>query len=169
MVAAYHVTVMAAAPTMYAAMLDASDGCDLDFSSLRVCITGGPAMPQDTRLRYEERFGCIVLEGYGLSDSAPAACFNKPGKPRKVGSIGTPIKGVEMRVVDERGKEVPVGTRGELQVRGHNVMKGYWNHPQATAAAIVEGWLCSGDIGFVDEDGYFYLVDGTGMSGPDAR
>jgi long-chain acyl-CoA synthetase len=169
MLADHHVTVMAAAPTMYAAMLDASDGSQLDFSALRVCINGGPAMPPDTRFRYEERFGCIVLEGYGLSDSAPAASFNQPGKPRKVGSIGTPIKGVEMRVVDKLGKEVPVGATGELQVRGHNVMKGYWNQPEATAAAIVEGWLRSGDIGFVDEDGYFYLVDSTGISAPDAH
>ena len=94
---------------MYTSMLDASDGCGLDFGSLRVCITCGPAMPGDTRCRYEERFGCIVLEGYALSDPAPAARFNQPGKPRKVGSIGMPIKGVQMRVVDERGGDVPRG------------------------------------------------------------
>jgi len=167
-VAAEHVSVMEAAPTMYTAMLGASDDCGVDFSSLRVCISGGPPMPGDTRRRYEERFGCIVLEGYGRSDSAPAACFNQPGKLRKVGSVGTPIKGVQMRVVDESGKEVPVGTIGELQVRGHNVMKGYWNQPEATAAAIVEGWLCSGDTGFVDEDGYLYIADRTEISSPGA-
>jgi long-chain acyl-CoA synthetase len=167
-VAAEHVTVVEAAPTMYTAMLEASDCRGLDFSSLRVCISGGSAMPGDTRRRYEERFGCIVLEGYGLSDSAPAACFNQPGKPRKVGSVGTPIKGVQVRVVDEGGKEVPVGTTGKLQVRGHNVIKGYWKQPEATAAAIVEGWLCSGDTGFVDEDGYFYIVDRTEISSPGA-
>lgn len=166
--AAEHVTVMEAAPTMYAAMLGASDCCDLDFSSLRVCVSGGPAMPGDTLRRYEERFGCTVLEGYGLSDSAPAVCFNQPGKLRKVGSVGTPIKGVQMRVVDECGNEVPVRTTGELQVRGHNVIKGYWNQPEATAAAIVEGWLSSGDSGFVDEDGYFYIVDRTETSSPGA-
>jgi long-chain acyl-CoA synthetase len=167
--AAQHVTVMEAAPPLYAEILDASDGCGLDFSSLRVCITGGPAMPGDTRGRYEERFGCLVLEGYGLSDSAPAACFHQPGKARKVGSVGMPIKGVQMRVVDELGREVPVGTTGELLVRGRNMMKGYWNQPKATAAAIVEGWLYSGDTGFVDEDGYFYIVDRAGMSSPGAR
>jgi long-chain acyl-CoA synthetase len=106
------------------------------------------------------------LEGYGLSDSAPAACFNHPGKLRKMGSVGSPVSGVQMRVVDERRKEVPVGTTGELQVRGHNVMKGYWNQPEATAAAIVEGWLCSGETGFVDDDGYFYIVDCTATPSP---
>ena len=165
-VAAQHVTVIEAAPTMYTEMLAASDGCGLEFGSLRVCISGGPTMPADTRRRYEERFGCILLEGYGLPDLAPAVCFNQPGKLRKVGSVGRPLSGVQLRVVDERGKEVPVGTPGELQVRGHNVMKGYWNQPEATAAVIVEGWLCSGDAGYVDEDGYVYLVDGTGTPTP---
>lgn len=158
MVAAQRITVMQAGPAMYAAMLDASDGCQLDFGALRLCISGGPAMPGDTRRRYEERFGCLVLEGYGLSDSAPGACFNRPGI-RKAGSIGTPIKGVTMRVVDERGSEVPTGTIGKFQVRGPTVMKGYWNQPEATAAALVGGWLYSGDTGFVDEDGYFYMVE----------
>ena len=157
--AAERVSVMEAAPTMYAAMLGASHGCGLDFGSLRVCISGGPAMPGDTRRRYEERFGCIVLEGYGLSDSAPAACFNQPGKPRKAGSLGMPITGVQMRVVDDRGREAPAGIAGKLQVRGRNVTKGYWNQPAATAEALVEGWLFTGDTGFVDEDGYFYVLD----------
>jgi long-chain acyl-CoA synthetase len=107
---------------------------------------------------YPGAFGCIVLEGYG-SNSAAAACFHRPGKPREVGSIGMPITGVQMRVVDERGNEAPVGNTGQLLVRGHNVVKGYWNQPDATAAAIVEGWLYTGDTGFVDEDSYFYLVD----------
>ena len=158
-VAAQHVSVMEAEPAMYMAMLDVSDDAGLDLRSLRVCVSGGPAMPGDTRRRYEERFGCIVLEGYGRSDSAPAACFNQLDKPRKTGSVGTPVKGVQMRVVDKTRKEVPVGAVGELQIRGNNVMKGYWNQPAATAAALVEGWLSSGDTGFVDADGYFYLVN----------
>ena len=168
-VAAQHVTVIEAAPTMYTEMLAASDDCGLEFGSLRVCISGGSALPGDTRRRYEERFGCILLEGYGLSDLAPAACFNQPGKLRKVGSVGTPLNGVQMRVVDECGKELPTGITGELRVRGHNVMQGYWNQPEATAAAIFEGWLCSGDTGFVDEDGYFSVVDRSGISLPSAR
>ena len=166
MVAAQRVTVIEAAPSMYTEMLATADRCGLDLGSLRVCISCGPALPGDTRRRYEERFGCVLLEGYGLSDSAPAACFNHPGKLRKMGSVGSPVNGVQIRVVDERRKEVPVGTTGELQVRGHNVMKGYWNQPEATAAAIVEGWLCSGETGFVDDDGYFYIVDCTATPSP---
>jgi long-chain acyl-CoA synthetase len=151
---------------MYTEMLATGERCGLDLGSLRVCISCGPALPGDTRCRYEERFGCVLLEGYGLSDSAPAACFNHPGKLHKMGSVGSPVNGVQIRVVDERRKEVPVGTTGELRVRGHNVMKGYWNQPEATAAAIVEGWLCSGETGFVDDDGYFYIVDRTATPSP---
>jgi long-chain acyl-CoA synthetase len=157
-VAAQHVTVIEAVPTTYTAMLAASDDGGLDFGPLRLCMSCGP-MLEDTRRRCEERFDCIVMEGYGLSDSAPAVCFNQPGMLRKVGSVGRPVNGVQMRVVDELGKELPVGTTGELQFRGHNVTKGYWNQPEATAAAIVEGWLCSGDAGYIDEDGYVYVVD----------
>ena len=111
---------------------------------------------------FENAFGCTVLEGYGLSESSPAAAFNHPHRPRKAGSIGTPIEGVEMRVVDLDGVEVPQGKTGEIQIRGHNVMKGYWNLPDATAATITpEGWLNTGDVGRIDEDGYFYIVDRT--------
>ena len=106
-VAAERVSVMEAAPTMYTAMLEASDRCGLDFSALRVCISGGPAMPGDTRRQTEERFGCTVLEGYGLSDSAPAACFNQSGKPPKVGSVGTPIKGVQYECSMKTARKCP--------------------------------------------------------------
>lgn len=158
-IAAEGVTVFEGLPDMYEAMLAVCDRYDLDFSSLRVCISGGAAMPHDLLRRFEDRFGCIVLEGYGLSDTSPAACFNHPGMARKVGSIGMPIEGVQMRVVDEDGNEVPVGTSGQVQLRGHNVITGYWNQPEATAAAIVDGWFRTDDIGRVDEDGYFYIVD----------
>jgi long-chain acyl-CoA synthetase len=163
-VAAQHVTVIEAAATMYTDMLATSADSGLDFGSLRVCISGGPSMPEDVRRRYEQRFGCILLQGYGPSDLAPAACFNRPGKLRKVGSVGPPLTGVQVRVVDEFGTEVPVGTTGELQIRGHNVMKGYWSHPEATAAAIVGGWLRSGDVGYFDKDGYVYVVGRAGTA-----
>jgi len=102
----------------------------------------------------------MILEGYGLSETSPVASFNHPDKPRKGGSIGTPVEGVQMRVVDEHGDEVAQGTAGEIQIRGHNVMKGYWNLPEATAAAISpDGWFSTGDIGRIDEDGYYYIVD----------
>jgi long-chain acyl-CoA synthetase len=108
---------------------------------------------------FEKAFGCLVLEGYGLSETSPVASFNHPDRERKPGSIGTPIRGVEMRVVDEQGREVPQGEAGEIVIRGHNLMKGYWRRPEETAAAIPDGWFRSGDIGRIDEDGYFAIVD----------
>ena len=115
------------------------------------------------RFEYDgEVFSADIYEGYGLSESSGAASFNHPHRPRKVGSIGTPIEGVQMRVVDRNGSEVAQGQPGEIQIRGHNVTKGYWNLPGATKATITpDGWLNTGDVGRVDEDGYFYIVDRT--------
>src|SRR6201984_2806998 len=157
------VTVFEGVPTMYSALLSVADEAKPGATrSLRLCISGGAAMPVQVLTDFEKAFGCTVLEGYGLSESSPAAAFNHPRRPRKVGSIGTPIEGVEMRVVDLDGVEVPQGEVGEIQIRGHNVMKGYWNLPDATKATITEdGWLNTGDVGKVDEDGYFYIVDRT--------
>ena len=159
MIAAERVTVFQGVPTMYVAMLAAADRCDVDVSTLRVCVTGGAAMPVEVLRAFEDRFGCTVLEGYGLSETSPAVCFNHPHMARKVGSIGTPIDGVQIRIVDENSNSVPVGTPGEIQVRGHNVMKGYWNLLDATNAAIKDGWFCTGDIGRVDDDGFYFIVD----------
>ena len=157
------VTVFEGVPTMYSALLSVADEAKPGATrSLRLCISGGAAMPVQVLTDFEKAFGCTVLEGYGLSESSPAAAFNHPRRQRKVGSIGTPIEGVEMRVVDLDGVEVPQGEVGEIQIRGHNVMKGYWNLPDATKATITEdGWLNTGDVGKVDEDGYFYIVDRT--------
>jgi long-chain acyl-CoA synthetase len=159
MIAAERVTIFEGVPTMYIAMLAAADRDDVDVSSLRVCVSGGAAMPVEVLRAFEDRFSCTVLEGYGLSETSPAVCFNHPDRVRKVGSIGTPIDGVEMRIVDEDGNNVLVGAPGEIQVGGHNVMKGYWNLPDATQASIKDGWFCTGDIGRVDEDGFYYIVD----------
>jgi long-chain acyl-CoA synthetase len=158
MVAAERVTVFAGLPPMYAALLGAAAGHALDFGSLRVCLSAGQALPVEVLRRFEDTFDCMVLEGYGLPETSGPACFNHPAAARKVGSIGTPINGVQMRVVDQHGREVAVGTPGEIQVRGHNVMKGYWNSPEATAKTFVDGWFSTGDIGQVDEDGYFYIL-----------
>ncbi len=157
------VTVFEGVPTMYSALLSVADEASPDATrSLRTCVSGGAALPVQVLNDFEKAFGCTVLEGYGLSESSPAAAFNHPHRERKAGSIGTPIDGVQMRVVDLDGVEVPQGQTGEIQIRGHNVMKGYWNLPDATKATITaDGWLNTGDVGREDEDGYFYIVDRT--------
>jgi long-chain acyl-CoA synthetase len=117
-------------------------------------------MPAELMRGFEEKFGCVILEGYGLSETSPVASFNHPDRDRKPGSIGTPIEGVEMKVVDDKGNEVPQGEVGEIVIRGHNVMKGYWNRSDATGAVITaDGWFHSGDMASMDEDGYFFIVD----------
>jgi long-chain acyl-CoA synthetase len=146
-------------PTMYGALLHHPDRESTDTSSLRTCITGGAAMPVEVLRGFEEAFGCEVLEGYGLSETSPVASSNHPGRPRKPGSIGTPLKEVEMKVVDENDEEVPQGEVGEIVIRGHNIMKGYWQRPDATEEAMRGGWFHSGDMAKVDEDGYFFIVD----------
>jgi long-chain acyl-CoA synthetase len=142
---------------MYHAMLQVPS--PPDTSSLRVCVSGGSAMPVEVMKRFEEAFDCMILEGYGLSETSPVASFNHPDAERKPGSIGTPIAGVEMKAVDDDGAEVPQGEVGEIVIRGHNVMKGYWNRPDATADVMRDGWFATGDMATVDADGYFFIVD----------
>jgi long-chain acyl-CoA synthetase len=153
------VTVFEGVPTMYNAMLHCPDASRYDTSTLEVCASGGAAMPVEVMHGFEEKFGCKVLEGYGLSETSPVASFNHPDRERKPGSIGTPVAGVEMKVVDDEGLDLPTGEVGEIVIRGHNLMKGYWNRPDATAEAIRDGWFHSGDMAKVDEDGYFFIVD----------
>src|SRR6266571_1297926 len=157
--AGHRVTVFAGVPTMYVALLAESGRAAYDVSELRVCVSGGAALPVEVLRGFEEAFGCPVLEGYGLSETSPVASFNHPDRERKAGSIGTPIAGVEMRAVDDSGADVPRGEVGEIAIRGHNVMKGYWGKPEATAAAIPDGWFRTGDLARIDEDGYFFIVD----------
>jgi long-chain acyl-CoA synthetase len=154
------VTVFEGVPTMFAALLHHPERERFDTRTLRLCVSGGAALPVELLRGFEGAFRCVVLEGYGLSETSPVACFNHPHRERKPGSIGTPIEGVEMRLVDERRRAAAPGEVGEIAIRGHNVMKGYWNRPDATAEAIdADGWFYSGDIGKVDEDGYFFIVD----------
>jgi long-chain acyl-CoA synthetase len=152
------VTIFEGVPTMYAAMLHHPAHAQAEVSSLRTCISGGAAMPMEIMRGFEQTFGCMILEGYGLSETSPVASFNHPGQVRKPGSIGTPVEGVEMRVVDVDGGELAAGVIGEIAIRGHNVMKGYWGKPDATAEAIPDGWFRTGDLAKVDDDGYFYIV-----------
>src|SRR5882757_282117 len=129
------------------------------FSKSLRTATGSAAPPVAVLNDFEKTFDAIILEGYGLSETSPAVTFNHPDAERRPGSIGTPIEGVRVRLVDENRNEVPTGSLGEIEVKGPNVMKGYWNLPDATDAAIADGWFSTGDIAVVDDDGYYYVVD----------
>jgi long-chain acyl-CoA synthetase len=155
------VTIFCGVPTMYFALLNHPRTGDFDTSSLRLCISGGAAMPGEVMTAFEKRFDVTVLEGYGLSETSPSASFNRSKSERKFLSVGRPLWGVEMRIHDEMDNPLPAGqdNLGEIVIRGHNVMKGYFKQPQATADAMKGGWFHSGDIGYMDEDGFFFIVD----------
>jgi long-chain acyl-CoA synthetase len=153
------VTAFSGVPTMYFQLLNFAQAAQYDVSSLRYCVSGGAPMPVEVLHAFDARYNVKILEGYGLSETSPVASFNVPYKPRKPGSIGEAIYGVEMKVVDESGHEVPVGEVGEIVIRGYNVMKGYYKRPEATAKAFAHGWFHSGDMATQDTDGYFYIVD----------
>jgi long-chain acyl-CoA synthetase len=155
----YKPTVFAGVPTMYNFLLQYEGGNPEDLKSLRLCISGGAAMPVALLKNFERKFNVVISEGYGLSEASPVTCFNPLDRPRKPGSIGTSIMNVENKVVNELGEELPPGEVGELIVRGPNVMKGYYKMPEETAATIRDGWLYTGDLAKMDEDGYFYIVD----------
>jgi long-chain acyl-CoA synthetase len=155
----FQVTVFEGVPTMYAALLHHPDRDRYDTSSLRVCVSGGAPLPVELLRGFEETFGTIILEGYGLSETSPVASFNHPDRVRKPGSIGTPVRDVQMRLVAPDGTDVPDGEVGEIAIRGPNVMKGYWGRPDATREAVPDGWLRTGDLARQDSDGYFFIVD----------
>ena len=161
---AEQVTFFAGVPTMYHALLNCDDTGRFDIkkiaAGMRVAVSGGAALPVELMRRFEERFEVPILEGYGLSETSPVATFNRVDRPRRPGSIGLPVWGVEVRIVADDGSEAKAGDPGEIAIRGHNVMKGYFGRPEATAAAIDDqGWFRTGDIGVRDEDGYLYVVD----------
>lgn len=158
-ITAQKVTIFQGVPTMYAAILNHPDADSMDASSLRTCASGGSAMPLEVMRGFEDKFGCMILEGYGLSETSPVASFNMPDRPRKPGTIGMAIPGCQMRCVDLDGREVTLGEVGEIAIRGDNVMKGYWGKPEATAEAIPDGWFRTGDLATMDDDGYFTIVD----------
>jgi len=151
------VTVFEGVPTMYVALLGTP--VNRTLPKLRLCVSGGAALPVEVLRGFEKEFGCVILEGYGLSETSPVASFNHPDRERKPGSIGTPIRGVSMRLIDDTGRDVAPGEVGEVAVKGHNVMKGYWGRDEATAEAIQDGWFRTGDLARLDEDGYFFIVD----------
>ncbi|NTU78366.1 MAG: long-chain fatty acid--CoA ligase [Chloroflexales bacterium] len=153
------VTVFAGVPTMYFYLLNHPEIPNYDLSSLRRCVSGGASMPVEVMLTFNKKHNVQIMEGYGLSETSPIASFNHLDRPAKPGSIGTPLWGVEMQAVDLEGKPVATGEMGEIVIRGHNVMKGYYKRPEATAEAIRGGWFHSGDLAKVDEDGFFFIVD----------
>ena len=153
------VNSFAGVPTMYSALLHHPGREDYDLSSLDLCVSGGSAMPVELLHGFDEAFGAKVLEGYGLSETTGMGSFNLPDRERKPGSIGVPVGGTEFKLVDDDGNEVGAGERGEVVMRGPFVMKGYWNNPDATAEVMKDGWFHTGDIGEVDDDGYYFIVD----------
>jgi long-chain acyl-CoA synthetase len=154
------VTVFEGSSTHIRALVGHPDLARFDLSALRVCVSGGGTLADEIVDAGERALGCAILEGYGPTETSSVACFTHPGSERRPGSIGTPVEGVELRIVDIDREEVAPGDVGELAIRGHNVMKGYWNQPIATAAAIdADGWFYSGDRARIDEDGWVFIVD----------
>jgi long-chain acyl-CoA synthetase len=143
---------------MYFALLH-HEGAPARVPSLRWCMAGGAPMPVEVMKAFEEKFGVEILEGYGLSETSPVASFNMPGRPRTPGSIGYPVWGVELAILDDKDRPLPDGERGEIAIRGHNIMKGYWRRPEATAETMRSGWFHSGDIGIRDPNGSYRIVD----------
>ncbi len=153
------VTLFAGVPTMYFALLHHAGERAFDISSLRWCLAGGAPMPVEVMRAFEEKFGVAILEGYGLSETSPVASFNVPDRPRTPGSIGYPVWGVDMAILDDADQPVAEGEAGEICIRGHNIMKGYLDRPDATKEALRGGWFHSGDIGVRDPDGSYRIVD----------
>lgn len=153
------VTYFAGVPTMYFYLLNYPEADKYDLSSLRRCCSGGSAMPVEVMHAFNQKYKVTILEGYGLSETSPVASFNHLDRQPKPGSIGTPIWGVDMRCIDAEGQEVPLGELGEIVIRGHNVMKGYYKRPEANAETIKNGWFHTGDIAYKDSDGYFFIKD----------
>ena len=160
----HNVTVFAGVPTMYWG-LNSYDGDEFDFkkisANLRLAVSGGASLPIKVLEDFEAKFNVPILEGYGMSEGSPIVTFNRTDIKRVPGSVGKPVWGVSVKVVDDEGNEVPIGERGELVYKGHNVMKGYYKKPDANAKTLRNGWLHSGDVAIQDEEGYFYIVDRT--------
>lgn len=151
------ITMFFAVPTIYINLLN-MDLSPYDLSSIRYDFSAAATMPQEISRRWTERFGRLVYEGYGLTESSPFACYNHDFR-HKFGSVGTPIENTEVKIFDSQDREAPLGQWGEIVIRGPGVMKGYWNKPDDTAWALRTGWLHSGDIGMMDDEGYVFIMD----------
>jgi long-chain acyl-CoA synthetase len=155
----YKIASFAAVPAMFVALLYAPDAEKYDTSSLIYCVSGSAPLPIEILKGFEQKFSCKIREGYGLSEAAAVLTAHGADMPQKPGSVGVPIPGVEVRVVDENDNPVPVGEVGEIIARGPNIMQGYYNLPEQTQATLRDGWLHTGDMGRFDEDGYLYIVE----------
>jgi long-chain acyl-CoA synthetase len=158
-VAEFEPVTFSAVPTMLAALLHAPGADEAETNTVRFVICGAAPLSPALFHRFEEKFGIAILEGYGLTEGTCCSTLNPFLGPRKIGSIGIPTRGQEVVIMDEQGHELPDGERGEVCVRGPNVMQGYYNRPDATAETLRDGWLHTGDVGYRDEDGFFFLVD----------
>ncbi|MGR9105625.1 MAG: long-chain-fatty-acid--CoA ligase [Gammaproteobacteria bacterium] len=158
-IAATSATIFLGVPSMYSLLLRVEDEKARLFQSIRYCISGGAALPVSVLQRFEAKFGTRIYEGDGPTECGPVTCVNPIDSESRPGTVGLPIPGVEMKIVDEQGNRVASGEVGEIAVRGPNVMQGYWHLPEATAEVMQDGWFLTGDLGTEDEDGYFSIVD----------
>ena len=152
----HQATVLPAIPQLYRMLANAQMPPGM---ALRVCVSGAAPLPLEVLKAFNKNIGIPLIEGYGLSETSPVACFNPLRGEKKPGSVGLPLKGVAFQIWNDAGDVLPTGERGEICIKGHNIMIGYWNNPEATAAAIKDGWLLTGDIGYLDADGYLYITD----------
>lgn len=160
----HKVSVFAGVPTMYWGLVNyENEQFDLEAiaKNLKMCLSGGASLPVKVLEEFEDKFKVQILEGYGMSEGSPVVTFNQLTRGRKPGSVGTPVWGVQVKIVDDNGEEMPIGEKGEIVYKGHNVMKGYYKNSEANAKTIKNGWLHSGDVGLKDEDGFFFVVDRT--------
>lgn len=154
----YQATSFSGVPTVYAILLQVPEAEKYNLSKLRACICGAAPMPVEVFKKFEEKFNAFILEGYGLTEGTCVSTLNPLDGPRKIGSIGIALEGQDIKIVDDNLNELPCGAIGEIAIKGENVMKGYYKNPEATAATIKNGWLLTGDIGYQDNDGYFYII-----------
>ena len=156
-------TMFPAVPTIYTALVAAADTAKkpMDLRCIELCMSGGAPLPAEIRTRFMALTGCWLMEGYGLSETSPVVSFTPPSRAYKEGSIGLPVTGtvVEIRALDEPARILPAGERGEICIRGPQVMRGYWNRPDETANVMIDGALRTGDVGYLDDEGYLFLVD----------
>jgi long-chain acyl-CoA synthetase len=155
-------TMFAGVPTLYKALLDHKDQAKYDLSSLKICLSGGASLPENTATAWKARTGVELTEGYGLSETSPIATANPVHGAKKINSIGMPLPQTEVRIVNLEfpEKECPIKVEGEICLRGPQVMKGYWNRPDETAKVMdKDGFFHTGDVGYMDDDGYIFIVD----------